>query len=96
MGVIIDLINPDTYKDDMSYLEQEDEKLLEEDVAMPQDSKRSRHHNKNVSWLRKMEYISTEYNTFIPLAKKAEARVGCNIKKYFKEEDIYKDRESQL
>ena len=96
MGVIIDLINPDTYKDGMSYLEQEDEKLLEEDVAMPQDSKRLRHHNKNVSWLRKMEYISTEYNTFIPLAKKAKARVGCNIKKYVKEEDIYKDSESQL
>ena len=83
MGVIIGLINPETYKDDMSYLEQEDEKLLEEDVAMPQDSKRSRHHNKNVSWLRKMEYISTEYNTFIPLAKKAEARVGLQHKEIF-------------
>ena len=46
--------------------------------------------------MRKTEYISTEYNRFTPLANKAEARVGFNIKKYFKEEDIYKDRESQL
>ncbi len=57
---------------------------------------RSKRHNKNVSWLRKTEYISTEYNRFTPLANKAESRVGFNIKKYFKEEDIYKDRESQL
>jgi len=35
---------------------------------------RSRHHNKNVSWLRKTEYISTEYNRFTQTAHMAEAR----------------------
>ena len=35
---------------------------------------RSRHHNKNVSWLRKTEYISTEYNRFTQSAEKAESR----------------------
>ena len=35
---------------------------------------RSRHHSKNVSWLRKTEYISTEYNRFKQHSDKAESR----------------------
>lgn len=97
LGVTIDLINPDTYKIDLnSYLEPEDEKLLEDEVAVATDSKRSRHHNKNVSWLRKTEYISTEYNRFTQSAEKAESKLGYNLKKLFQEEDHYKDRESQI
>lgn len=97
LGITIDLINPDTYSiDPDGYLEVEDEKLLEEELATPQDSKRSRHHRINVSWLRKTEYISTEYNRFEQKSDKAESKVGFNIKKRFKEEDVYKDRESQI
>ncbi|ELU12581.1 hypothetical protein CAPTEDRAFT_117955 [Capitella teleta] len=99
LGVQIDLINPDAYKIDPNgkkYLDEADERLLEEDLSTPQDSKRSRHHNRNVSWLRKTEYISTEYNRFTQLADKAEAKIGFSIKKYFKEEDLYKDRDSQI
>ncbi|KAK2160811.1 hypothetical protein LSH36_127g19017 [Paralvinella palmiformis] len=97
LGVTIDLINPDTYGiDPNTLLEIEDEKLLEEDISTPADSKRSRHHNKNVSWLRKTEYISTEYNRFQQNAQKIEAKVGYNIKKYLKGENFYKDRESQV
>eukprot|EP00058_Branchiostoma_floridae_P021112 XP_002606602.1 hypothetical protein BRAFLDRAFT_209622 [Branchiostoma floridae] len=79
-----------------AYLDPLDEKLLEEDMSTPQDSKRSRHHAKNVSWLRRTEYISTEYNRFTPSSEKAETKIGHSIKKQFKEEDIYKDRESQI
>ncbi|XP_078675257.1 RNA polymerase II-associated factor 1 homolog [Branchiostoma floridae x Branchiostoma belcheri] len=97
LGVTIDLINPDTYAIDAeAYLDPLDEKLLEEDMSTPQDSKRSRHHAKNVSWLRRTEYISTEYNRFTPSSEKAETKIGHSIKKQFKEEDIYKDRESQI
>ncbi|XP_012946128.1 RNA polymerase II-associated factor 1 homolog [Aplysia californica] len=97
LGVGIDLINPDTYKIDLNaYPEPEDERLLEEDLNTPGDSKRSRHHNTNVSWLRKTEYISTEYNRFIQKADKSEAKVGFKIKQIMKEEDLYKDRESQI
>ncbi|CAL1527539.1 unnamed protein product [Lymnaea stagnalis] len=97
LGVNIDLINPDTYKIDLNaYPEPEDERLLEEDLNAPGDSKRSRHHNTNVSWLRKTEYISTEYNRFIQKADKSEAKVGFKIKRIMKEEDLYKDRESQI
>ncbi|XP_076308947.1 RNA polymerase II-associated factor 1 homolog [Tachypleus tridentatus] len=65
MGVVIDLINPNTYAVDLNAsLDLEDEKLLEEDNLGPQDSKRSRHHNKAVPWLKKTEYISTEFNRY--------------------------------
>ncbi|XP_059176484.1 RNA polymerase II-associated factor 1 homolog [Physella acuta] len=97
LGVNIDLINPDTYKIDLNaYPEPEDERLLEEDLNTPGDAKRSRHHNTNVSWLRKTEYISTEYNRFIQKADKSEAKVGFKIKRIMKEEDLYKDRQSQI
>ncbi|KAK0058430.1 RNA polymerase II-associated factor 1 [Biomphalaria pfeifferi] len=97
LGVNIDLINPDTYKIDLNAdPESEDERLLEEDLNAPGDTKRSRHHNTNVSWLRKTEYISTEYNRFIQKADKSEAKVGFKIKRIMKEEDLYKDRESQI
>jgi RNA polymerase II-associated factor 1 len=53
-------------------------------------------HNTGVSWMRKSEYISAEYNRFIQSAEKAESRVGYQLKKMFKDEDIYKDRDSQI
>ncbi|VVC29605.1 Hypothetical protein CINCED_3A008847 [Cinara cedri] len=74
-----------------------DEKLLEEDIMAPQDSKRSRHHARNVSWLRRTEYISTEQTRFQPQTiEKVEAKVGFSIKKNFKEETLYMDRDSQM
>ncbi|XP_013385685.1 RNA polymerase II-associated factor 1 homolog [Lingula anatina] len=97
LGVSTDLINTDIYKvDPLERLDSEDERLLEEELSSQSDSKRSRHHNKTVSWLRKTEYISTEYNRFTPNADRPEMRVGYNIKKLLKEEDLYRDRESQI
>jgi RNA polymerase II-associated factor 1 len=97
LGVPIDLINPDTYLVDYNMgLDLEDEALLEDEMSAPTDSKRSRHHNKSVSWLRKTEYISTEYNRFVQSAAKAEARLGYSIKKQMKEDVLYKDRDSQI
>lgn len=87
LGVEIDLINKDIYiGDPNAQLDPADEKLLEEDVLTPQDSKRSRHHAKSVSWLRRTEYISTEQTRFQPqtTSDKVEAKVGHNIKKHFK------------
>lgn len=67
LGVHIDLINRDIYQGDgNTQLDPADEKLLEDDVLTPQDSKRSRHHAKSVSWLRRSEYISTEQTRFQP------------------------------
>ncbi|XP_076342337.1 RNA polymerase II-associated factor 1 homolog isoform X2 [Tachypleus tridentatus] len=77
-------------------LDLEDEKLLEEDNLGPQDSKRSRHHNKAGPWLKKTEYISTEFNRYGVSNDKTETKVGYNVKKLFKEENLYMDRESQI
>ncbi|XP_076343154.1 RNA polymerase II-associated factor 1 homolog isoform X4 [Tachypleus tridentatus] len=81
---------------DEASLDLEDEKLLEEDNLGPQDSKRSRHHNKAGPWLKKTEYISTEFNRYGVSNDKTETKVGYNVKKLFKEENLYMDRESQI
>lgn len=98
LGVTIDLINRDLYQSDpYAQLDPADEKLLEEDVHTPQDSLRSRHHAKSVSWLRKSEYISTEQTRFQPtVMEKVEAKVGFNVRKSFVEETLYMDRETQI
>ncbi|KDR16760.1 RNA polymerase II-associated factor 1 homolog [Zootermopsis nevadensis] len=98
LGVTIDLINRETYASDYSaQLDPADEKLLEEDVLTPQDSKRSRHHARSVSWLRRTEYISTEQTRFQPQTMdKVEAKVGYSIKKSLKDETLYMDRDSQI
>jgi len=98
LGVTIDLINPETYDLDMNAeLDPADEKLLEEEVVPQADQKRHRQHTKTVSWLRKTEYISTEYNRFKTSNDMAETKVGYSAKKKAKGNiDLYKDRESQI
>ncbi|XP_051168630.1 RNA polymerase II-associated factor 1 homolog [Leptopilina boulardi] len=98
LGVEVDLINKDVYAVDLNVsLDPADEKLLEEDILTPQDSKRSRHHARSVSWLRRTEYISTEQTRFQPgNVEKVEAKVGFSIKKNFKEETLYMDRDGQI
>lgn len=98
LGVSIDLINKDIYAiEPGAYLDPADEKLLEEDILTPQDSKRSKHHARSVSWLRRTEYISTEQTRFQPQTMdKVEAKVGYSIKKNLKNETLYMDRDSQI
>ncbi|XP_076343096.1 uncharacterized protein LOC143243177 isoform X3 [Tachypleus tridentatus] len=62
---------------DEASLDLEDEKLLEEDNLGPQDSKGSRHHNKAVPWLKKTEYISTEFNRYGVSNDKTETKLWC-------------------
>ncbi|XP_025421110.1 RNA polymerase II-associated factor 1 homolog [Sipha flava] len=98
LGVKIDLINKDKYTVDHNVkMESADEEILEEDILALQDSKRSQHHAKSVSWLKRTEYISTEQTRFQPQTiEKVEAKVGFSIKKNFKEETLYMDRDSQM
>ncbi|CAB3980556.1 RNA polymerase II-associated factor 1 homolog [Paramuricea clavata] len=97
LGVNIDLIDPDTYAVSADVnLHPIDEKLLEEEPIGLTDQKRSRQHNKTVSWLRKTEYISTEYNRFQTSNEQMETKVGYSMKKKFQGTDVYKDRESQV
>uniref|UniRef100_A0A2K5RI48 RNA polymerase II-associated factor 1 homolog n=1 Tax=Cebus imitator TaxID=2715852 RepID=A0A2K5RI48_CEBIM len=91
LGVTIDLINPDTYRIDPNVLlDPADEKLLEEEIQAPTSSKRSQQHAKVVPWMRKTEYISTEFNRYgisnekpevCPVATKAAVYRGRNIQR---------------
>ncbi|KAG7470688.1 hypothetical protein MATL_G00116510 [Megalops atlanticus] len=97
LGVTIDLINPDTYRIDPNILlDSADEKLLEEDIQAPSSSKRSQQHAKVVPWMRKTEYISTEFNRYGVSNEKVEVKIGVSVKQQFTEEEIYKDRDSQI
>ncbi|XP_077468129.1 RNA polymerase II-associated factor 1 homolog [Stigmatopora argus] len=97
LGVTIDLINPDTYRIDPNILlDAADEKLLEEDIQAPSSSKRSQQHAKVVPWMRKTEYISTEFNRYGVSNEKVEVKIGVSVKQQFTEEEIYKDRDSQI
>lgn len=100
LGVSIDLINPDTY-----YVDNEggrkqhdptDSMLLEDEQANPQNSRRSMQHSKIVPWMRKTEYISSEFQRFGVAADRQETKVGYSVKKKFQNEVLYRDRASQI
>jgi RNA polymerase II-associated factor 1 len=103
LGLPIDLIDPDIYKEDRTKdslsgdpQHETDAHLMEDEITPQPEKKRSRQHAKNVSWLRKTEYISTEYNRFQTSSENLETKVGYNVKKLFQEKDVYKDRDSQI
>ncbi|XP_022649856.1 RNA polymerase II-associated factor 1 homolog isoform X2 [Varroa jacobsoni] len=97
LGVTIDLINPDTYAlpPDVT-LHPDDEKILEEEPITPADSKRSRLHNMVIPWVKKTEYIATEFSRYGQSGVNTETKVGYNVKKMFNERSLYMDRESQV
>ena len=49
-----------------------------------------------VSWLRRTEYISSDYRQFQNLGIGTENKVGLGARKKLQNKDIYKDRESQI
>jgi len=99
--VDVELVIPNAYfvpaSAPQAHLDPKDEKLLEDEVQPQKNQKRSRHHAKSVSWLRRTEYISTEQTRFQPQTiDKVEAKVGYSIKKKLKDEWHYSDRDSQV
>lgn len=101
LGVDVELVVPNAYNLPPNVppppLDPKDERLLEEEIHPQKNQKRSVHHSRNVSWLRRTEYISTEQTRFQPqLIDKVEAKVGYSIKKKLKDEWHYSDRESQI
>lgn len=91
MGIEIDLVDQDRFVSNCNgQLESADEKIIEEEMFMPQDTTRSKHHAKSVSWLRRTEYISTEQTRFqSQTVEKVEAKVGYNVKKTLAVSFIY-------
>ena len=74
-----------------------DEKLLEDEVApSTSDSSKSQRRGIQVSWLRRTEYISSEYRQFQNKGLSTENKIGVSVKKKLQGKDLYKDRESQI
>ncbi|KAK0420855.1 hypothetical protein QR680_014926 [Steinernema hermaphroditum] len=102
LDVKIDLINSEAYKLNDSHsveMHKLDRELLEDDQQAQKNSKRSQQHNKVVPWMRKTEYIASEFNRFGSAADRQETKVGYSIKKRAENAVIlnpYKDREQQI
>lgn len=85
LGVMIDLINPDKYNpppEHLNLLDPADERLIEDETggsgfnsSIGLNEKRSKQHNKVVPWLKKTEYISTEFNRYGAAAEHSETKV---------------------
>lgn len=104
LGVDIDLVLPERYAiPDHPIHDAEDDRLINDDEPLlqstkksPRDKPHSQLHNKVVPWLKKTEYISTEYNRYGSSNEKTETKVGYNVRKNMKEDEIFLDRDSQI
>ncbi|VDN25034.1 unnamed protein product [Gongylonema pulchrum] len=78
-GVHIDLIRPETYyvdRDAQNKHHPTDLELLEDEQTSQQNLRRSLQHCKMVPWMRKTEYISSEFTRFGVSAERQETKVG--------------------
>lgn len=106
LGVDIDLILPERYAIPANPIhDPEDEKLINDDEPIlpsssakksVRDKPHSQLHNKVVPWLKKTEYISTEYNRYGASNEKTETKVGYTLRKNMKDEQIFLDKDSQI
>lgn len=104
LGVDINLILPERYAiPENPVHDAEDDRLINDDEPLMQSTKKSARdkphsqlHNKVVPWLKKTEYISTEYNRYGSSNEKTETKVGYNVRKNMKEDEIFLDKESQI
>lgn len=49
-----------------------------------------------IPWVKKTEYIATEFSRYGQSGVNTETKVGYNVKKMFNERSLYMDRESQV
>uniref|UniRef100_A0A183C1X7 RNA polymerase II-associated factor 1 homolog n=1 Tax=Globodera pallida TaxID=36090 RepID=A0A183C1X7_GLOPA len=103
LNVKIDLIDPMTYYCDSSgkfSLDPIDEQLLEDENLSQLNTRRSIQHRKVVPWMRKTEYISTEFSRYgigQTGAERPDTKIGYGMKNRIKNEPFeYKDRDSQI
>nr|CAD2150254.1 unnamed protein product [Meloidogyne enterolobii] len=102
LNVKIDLISTTYQLDgiDKPHLHPIDEQLLEDESIQQLNTKRSIQHRKVVPWMRKTEYISTEFNRYglgQTGVDRPDTKIGYGTKNRLKDETIdYKDRSSQI
>ncbi|KRX26699.1 Delta-1-pyrroline-5-carboxylate dehydrogenase, mitochondrial [Trichinella nelsoni] len=99
VGIFIDLVLIDKYEPNPNepvQLHPTDELLCSDEDTLLSTVKKSRHGTKAVPWMRRTEYISTDYNRFGVQTERQETKLGYHIQKVLKEASLYRDRESQL
>ncbi|KAJ1366757.1 hypothetical protein KIN20_027513 [Parelaphostrongylus tenuis] len=99
MGLNLDLIDPNTYKANPNMeiqLAEKDAILLEDEDSNTRQIKRSAQHSKVVPWMRKTQYISSEFNRFGVAADRQEIKVGYNLTKNKENLNIFRDRQSLI
>ncbi|KRZ12923.1 Delta-1-pyrroline-5-carboxylate dehydrogenase, mitochondrial [Trichinella zimbabwensis] len=99
VGIFIDLVLIDKYEPNPNEpveLHPTDELLCSDEDALSSTMKKSRHGGKAVPWMRRTEYISTDYSRFGVQTERQETKLGYHIQKVLKEASLYRDRESQL
>lgn len=98
LGLDVDLISMDFDREnETSNFNEIDEKLLEDEVVpSSSDTSKSQRRGIQVSWLRRTEYISSEYRQFQNKGLSTENKIGVSVKKKLQGKDLYKDRESQI
>ncbi|KAL1246284.1 RNA polymerase II-associated factor [Trichinella spiralis] len=99
VGIFIDLVLIDKYEPNPNepvQLHPTDELLCSDEDTLLSTMKKSRHGTKAVPWMRRTEYISTDYSRFGVQTERQETKLGYHIQKVLKEASLYRDRESQL
>ncbi|EDV19224.1 uncharacterized protein TRIADDRAFT_33941, partial [Trichoplax adhaerens] len=95
-GVKNGLIDPDAYIiDEDAELDDADKALLGIEGSASMDRKGTRH-SRTVSWMRRNEYLSNEGVRMAQNPDKPETKVGYSVRKYAKNLEKYKDKESQI
>ncbi|CAD6193384.1 unnamed protein product [Caenorhabditis auriculariae] len=100
MGIQINLVDFDKYTVRENEPEEQDDRdkmLLDDDLAKAINHKRSAQHSRLVPWMRKTEYISTEFNRLGVAADRQETKLGYNLKKNNHDAgEMYRDHQSQI
>ncbi|WKY12482.1 hypothetical protein Q1695_003792 [Nippostrongylus brasiliensis] len=99
IGLNLDLIDPLTYKvnpNNEIQINEKDAILLEDEDSNSKQIKRSAQHSKVVPWMRKTQYISSEFNRFGTAADRQEIKVGYNLTKNKGNLTLFRDRQSQI
>ncbi|KFD53221.1 hypothetical protein M514_05931 [Trichuris suis] len=97
LEICFDLVTASGFKNDTSApLDPVDQRLVEEEEQLSVEEKRSKHHGLVVPWMRRTEYISSDFGNYSKLSAKARIKIGLTAANFQEETPVYRSRESQL
>ncbi|CDW60494.1 Paf1 domain containing protein [Trichuris trichiura] len=100
LEICFDLVTASGFKNDTSApLDPVDQRLIEEEdrqLSLHPFTFRSKHHGLVVPWMRRTEYISSDFGNYSRLSAKARIKLGLTAANFQEETPVYRSRESQL